>query len=211
MVATKSAAKRTTKQKKTNSRTTSHIPWKQAQSLLKCLVADRRYNTALMCAAGFYFGLRIGDILQLRWKDVLQESFEIDEQKTGKTRKIKVHQDFAELRDKVLEQLPIRKKPQPSQFIFVSQEPRGDQAKPISIQAANKRFKKALNQYGINTANPSSHTLRKTFGRRVWDKNGKSEAALVLLGEIFNHKSITITRRYLGITADEIAKAYISL
>jgi|AACY02.16.fsa_nt_gi integrase len=193
------------------SRTTSHLPWTQAQSLLKCLTADNQHNTALMCAAGLYFGLRIGDILQLRWKDILQPSFTIHEQKTGKRRKIKVHPDFALIRDAALQQMPEHRRPQPQQFVFVSQEPRGNRRRPISRQAANKRFKKALQAYGIETANPSSHTLRKTFGRRVWNKNGKSEAALVLLGEIFNHRSITVTRKYLGITADEIAQAYLSL
>ena len=199
------------RKKTQKTRTTSHLPWQQAQSLLKCLTADRQYNTALMCAAGFYFGLRIGDILQLRWKDIQQDAFTIHEQKTGKRRQIKVHPDFAKLRDDSLDNIPQHRRPQPQQFVFVSQEPRGNRRRPISRQAANKRFKKALETYGIETANPSSHTLRKTFGRRVWNRNGKSEAALVLLGEIFNHRNITVTRKYLGITADEIAQAYVSL
>ena len=202
---------RSKRKTKKQSRTTSHIAWPQAQTLLKCLIADKEYNTALMCAAGFYFGLRIGDILQLRWLDIEKQSFSILEQKTGKQRNIKVHNDFAAIREKVFNNIPDHRKPAQKDFVFISQEPKGDRKKPISRQAANKRFKKALERYGIETTNPSSHTLRKTFGRRVWNRNGKSEAALVLLGEIFNHRSITVTRKYLGITADEIAQAYVSL
>tara|TARA_R110002051_G_scaffold95783_2_gene165805 strand:- start:1493 stop:1696 length:204 start_codon:yes stop_codon:yes gene_type:complete len=57
----------------------------------------------------------------------------------------------------------------------------------------------------------SSHSLRKSFGRRVWENNGKSDEALTYLSEIFNHQSIAMTRKYLGIRADEIKDIYLNL
>jgi hypothetical protein len=42
---------------------TATLRWTQANTLIKGLMADRRYNTALLIGAGIYFGLRIGDIL----------------------------------------------------------------------------------------------------------------------------------------------------
>lgn len=200
-----------------NTRTTSYLPWSTAQNLVKLLQADGYHNTALMCAAGFYLGLRIGDILQLRWEHLQAERFYITEQKTAKTRKknkpraVNLHPDFKAVVKKALAAIPAHRRPTPQDYVFVSQEPRGERYQPITVQAAIKRFKKALDRYGIETANASTHTLRKTFGRRVWENDGSTEAALFKLQEVFGHSSIQITKRYLGITQDEIAEVYLNL
>lgn len=200
--------------------TTTYLPWVQAQSLLKLLCTDGDYNTGLMCAVGFYTGLRIGDILSLTWGQIKGDRMEVVEQKTGKFRKIELHPEFKKLVRQCLASLPDNCQPTDSAYIFVEHRatPKGkrayrrtDRKKPITVVAAIKRFKKALERYGIETENPSTHTLRKTFGRRVWENNGKSEAALVLLAEIFNHSKLSVTRRYLGITQDEISQAYLTL
>ena len=195
----------------TTDRTTSFLPWTTAQNLIKLLQADGYHNTALMCAAGFYFGLRIGDILGLTWAQITAKTFDLEEQKTGKVRRVNVHEDFQAVAAKALAAIPEHRRPTPHDYVFVSQEARGDRRQPITVQAAIKRFKKALHRYGIETANPSTHTLRKTFGRRVWENNGRTDAALVLLCETFGHSTPAVTRRYLGITADEIAQVYLTL
>jgi len=195
-----------TKQRKTE---TAPIKWNQAQTILKGLTADGNFNTALLFASGFYFGLRIGDILRLRWKDVLSDRFQLVEQKTGKTRAIDVHKDFKNLAREAVE--AMTRKPDAEAFAFVDQRHGGRKDKPISVIAANKRIKKAFDQYGIDAQNASSHTLRKTFGRRVYENNQKSEAALILLSQIFNHRDISTTRRYIGLTKERISNAYLSL
>ena len=192
------------------SRTTCHLEWTEARRLLTELETEGQYNTALMCAAGFYFGLRVSDILRLKWGQVRRPKFTAVEGKTGKTRVVTVHAEFAALLDRYLAAIPARNQPAAGAYIFTPQRSHRH-GQPISVTAANKRFAAALDRHGIDTANKSTHTMRKTFGRRVWEKNGKSEAALVLLSQIFNHQSIAVTRRYLGITADEISAAYISL
>ena len=194
----------------TTTRTTSFIPWDRARYLVAALQADGQHNVALMVAAGIYFGLRIGDTLKLTWGQITADSFTATEGKTGKVRCIAVHPDFAAVRDRYLATLHDHARPTAGQYVFTPQRSH-KRGQSISVTAANKRFAAALNRHGITTANPSTHTLRKTFGRRVWETNGKSEAALVLLSDILNHGSIAVTRRYLGITADEIAAAYISL
>lgn len=198
-------------------RTTSFLPWNTAQNLVKLLQADGHHNTALMCAAGFYLGLRIGDILQLRWEHLQADRFYITEQKTANTRKkakvraINLHPEFKAVAKKALAAIPAHRRPTAQDFVFVSQEARGNRRRPVTVQAAIKRFKKALDRYGIETDNPSTHTLRKTFGRRVWENEGSTEQALFMLQEVFGHSSIDITKRYLGITEDEIAQVYLSL
>lgn len=187
---------------------TAPIKWNQAQTLLKSLLQDDEYNTALLFAAGFYFGLRISDILQLTWSDITSNKFTINEKKTGKARQIVVHNDFKKIVKMTLANIDY---PKPQDLVFVSQRTNGRKDKPISVIAANKRIKKAFDTYGIQTQNPSSHTLRKTFGRRVYENNQKSEAALILLSKIFNHRDISTTRRYIGITQEQITNAYLSL
>lgn len=85
----------------------------------------------------------------------------------------------------------------------------------MSRQAVDLMLKRVRVKYRIKSAKVfSSHTLRKTFGRRVWlvecDK-GRGDQALVLLCDVFGHANIATTKRYLGIRQDEILSVYDSL
>ena len=96
-------------------------------------------------------------------------------------------------------------------YVFV--QARGD--KPISRQTVDLMMKKVKVKYKVKSAKVfSSHTLRKTFGRRIWlqecDK-GRGDQALLLLCDVFGHSSIAITKRYLGIRQEEILSVYNSL
>ena len=188
---------------------TAPLRWSQANTLIKGLVADRRYNTALLIGAGIYFGLRIGDLLQLRWDQIQADQFIIQEGKTGKERTVDVHGNFLKLARRVGGQLKISS--DHSGLVFVHQRSDGNREKSISVTAANKRIRKAFATYGIDAQNASSHTLRKTFGRRIYENNGRSEHALILLSQIFGHRDIGVTRRYIGLTRETITNAYLSL
>ena len=54
----------------------------------------------------------------------------------------------------------------------------------------------------------STHSLRKTFGRKVFESSENAELALVKLMELFNHSSVTITKRYLGLRQEELLNTY---
>ena len=67
-------------------------------------------------------------------------------------------------------------------------------------------------RYKLKVQNFSCHSLRKTFGRQVYNQNSENaELALVKLMELFNHSSVAITKRYLGLRQEEILQAYDSL
>ena len=85
-------------------------------------------------------------------------------------------------------------------LIFAHQRSDGDREKPISVTAAREPIRTAFATYGIDSQNASSHTLRKTFGRRIYENNGQSEHALILLSHIFGHRNIGVTLRYIGQT-----------
>lgn len=59
--------------------------------------------------------------------------------------------------------------------------------------------------------NISSHSLRKSFGRRVYENNNESEKSLIYLSELFNHTSLSVTRKYLGIRQEELNDIYMNL
>lgn len=188
---------------------TQPIKWTQAQNLLKLLIADERYNDALLFGCGFYFGLRISDVLNLKWEDIRGDSFSIEEKKTGKMRDIDIHSDMKKLVKKVIASMD--EIPRPDEFVFQPKRLSDRTGNPISVISANRRIQAAFNRYEITVQNPSSHTLRKTFGRRVYENNNRSEAALILLSQIFNHRDTATTRLYIGLTKEKISNAYLSL
>lgn len=79
----------------------------------------------------------------------------------------------------------------------------------ITSQMVNRHFKLIKVRYQIKARNFSTHSLRKTFGRRVVDMAGpNAEMALIKLSEIFNHASPLVTRRYLGLRQEELGEIY---
>ena len=79
----------------------------------------------------------------------------------------------------------------------------------FTVQRINVILKEVKKKYRLKVKNFSCHSLRKTFGRQVYNMNSdNSELALVKLMELFNHSSLAITKRYLGLRQEEILQAY---
>ena len=150
---------------------------------------------------GFYIivaintGLRVSDLLTLEHNDILNGYKLFREQKTNKAKKVV----FNEAILNAYKLLPNKS----DSHIFISQK-----GHVFATQSINRRLKSIFTN---KKKNISSHSLRKSFGRRVWTNNNESEASLIKLSEIFNHSSIKITRTYLGLTQDEIEDVYLSL
>ena len=82
----------------------------------------------------------------------------------------------------------------------------------LTVQMVNRHFKLIKVKYQVKVKNFSTHSLRKTFGRRVVDMAGAdAEMALIKLSELYNHSSPQITRRYLGLRQEELGEVYDSL
>ena len=187
---------------------TAPLKWTTAMKLLAIMrESNELAESRLMMALGFYTGLRISDILKLRWEDLQNPILEMAEQKTGKTRRINFNKKLQVITQEVKSII------QPldyNQFIFKGKRgPNRNQS--LTVVGANNRIKQVFERFDIVTQNPSSHTLRKTFALRVYETNQRSEDALILLSEIFNHSNISITRKYIGITQERIANVYLSI
>ena len=56
---------------KYSSTTADYLQWSEAMNLIRKLAKDGNYKISLLVALGCFTGLRISDILALRWKQIL--------------------------------------------------------------------------------------------------------------------------------------------
>jgi integrase len=182
--------------------TADFLQWDEAMNLIRKLAKDGNYKMSLLIALGCFTGLRISDILALRWKQILHVSeFSVIEKKTGKLRTLRLNSQLQRHIAECYEQInPIGV----NAPILVSQK-----GTIFTIQRINVMLKEIKRRYHLRVGNFSCHSLRKTFGRQVYTMSGDSaELALVKLMELFNHSSIAITKRYLGLRQEEILETY---
>jgi len=186
--------------------TTTSMDWDDFKSLIGKLERDTEYKFCLLIAIGVFTGLRIGDLLQLRFNQFENtEILTIQEQKTKKTRRIKINSDLKAIVEQVKQKMLIV---DTYQYIFINRYG----TKPIDKSYVNVKLKEILKHYGIELeGNVSSHTFRKTLGNRVLRLNNYSNEAVILLMELFNHSSPAMTKKYLGIREKEILDVYDSL
>lgn len=185
--------------------TADYLVWSDAMNLIRKLAKDNNYKISLLVALGCFTGLRISDILALRWNQILGVSdFTIIEKKKGKKRTLRLNPQLQKHIQECYEHIqPIGVKAP----ILVSQK-----GTIYTIQAINRILKEIKKKYKVKIKNFSCHSLRKTFGRQVYNMNdSNSELALVKLMELFNHSSIAITKRYLAIRREELLETYDSL
>ena len=163
------------------------------------------YRMQLLLGIGCYCGLRASDLLSLKWLQILGKSqIDLIEKKTKKRRIIQINEKLSVL----IENAASIVGADPAHYVFTGRKNTG---KPITIQQLNRLLRQTVKEYGVVDDRISSHSLRKTFGKRVYEMNNKSENALVILSQIFNHSSIAITRRYIGLQREVIRNVYLSL
>ena len=186
-----------------NSYTTSdYLHWDSATTLVRKLYRDRNYRISLLIGCGIFFGLRISDLLRLNWNMLLNKEakFVMIEKKTGKRREVKINREFQKHIRDCRAALHIEDMDEPC---FLSTK-----GKPYSVQWINLVFKELKDLYDLKIDHFSTHSLRKTFGRKVFESSDNAELALVKLMELFNHSSVSITKRYLGLKQEEILQTY---
>ncbi len=161
----------------------------------------RNYALILL---GVHTALRISDLLRLRWEDVydfdtgnIKASITITEKKTKKTKSFPLNRA-------VVGALTIMagKKAAKGRYILENSKT----GKAISRVQAYRLIRAAAEALDFSIR-VSCHSLRKTFGYHAW----KSGVDHVILMEIYNHSSFAVTKRYLGITADDTDAVYLDM
>ena len=185
-----------------SSTTADYLVWSDAMNLVRKLAKDGNYKISLLIAIGCFTGLRISYILSLRWKQILDtDEFTVIEKKTGKQRTIRLN---PQLQEHIKECYKNIKPVGINAPILVSQK-----GTVFSVQRINIILKEVKSKYRLKIKNFSCHSLRKTFGRQVYNMNNdNSELALIKLMELFNHSSVAITKRYLGLRQEELLNTY---
>lgn len=182
--------------------TSDHMEWDVMLSLIRKLYRDGNYRMSLLIGCGCFFGLRISDILTLTWSMLLDDDkFTLNEKKTNKRRVVKINVDFQQHIKLCHDALGIKNN---GEKCFLSQK-----KVVYSTQRINVLLKQIKKQYNLKIEHFSTHTFRKTFGRKVFESAGENaNMALMRLSELFNHSNVGITKIYLGIREKELLETY---
>ena len=98
--------------------TPSSMDWDQFKSLIHRLERDKNLKYCLLRACGVFTGLRISDLLQLRWSQFEDgEYLNVIEKKTKKHRKIKLNPDLLNMVDRIKTKMSVV---DANQFIFIN-------------------------------------------------------------------------------------------
>lgn len=155
----------------------------------------------LLFVAGVNLALRISDLLSLKVKDILdkqgniKEFIHLKEQKTKRQVKIKLNETVKEALNYFLSKARIT---DPDQYLFKSE--RGD--RPLDRVRAWGLIQKWTKEVGLNGERYGTHTLRKTWGYQARMQGVSIEKINQKLG----HKSVIVTKRYIGIDQEEVNK-----
>lgn len=170
--------------------------------MLRCLHNDRLYQWEAYCKISFCTAFRVSDVRSTHWKDILGKSEFIKiEQKTQKTRIVKINDD---IRENIQQMYRLLGQPDPKLSVICN--PRTKE--PYSREHINRKLKWFLWKYKLRIKRFSTHSFRKTFGRFVYESLGRTSDALVRLSEILKHKNIETTRRYIGLEQDDIDEVF---
>jgi len=182
--------------------TADYLEWNQSMNLIRNLYNDENYKISLLVSFGSFWGLRISDILSLKWEHIYNmDEFTLVEKKTQKNRTIKVNTQLKRHISDCYEKIRPRTL---DEYIFTSQK-----GSIYSIQRINVILKDLKVKYNLKIKNFSSHSLRKSFGREIFNRSAENaELAIVKLSQLFNHSNPAITRRYLGISQKELLDTY---
>lgn len=181
-----------------------YLDFDQAQKKGMQLIRTGENPTAgLMIVVGINVGLRIGDLLTLTYGDLRKDTIYILEQKTRNKKGVKPRE------------MPVNDNIRMAMQYFEGDEFK-DSFHAFRSQKgtvySNKHVNRLLSKYfGEGNKSVSSHSLRKTFGRRVWANDDHSERALTYLNELFSHTTIKETKKYLGIRQQELNNVYMNL
>lgn len=177
------------------------------------LVANKLLWSEKQSILGFYVlfainsGLRISDILSRKHSELVNlkagDFLNLVERKTKKYKSIQINGKIIEAYSYLCKKLQDEGKYDSDSYIFTSQK-----NSVYHTESINTLLKYHFAGYAKNI---SSHSLRKSFARHVYEKNGQSENALVCLSEMFNHESLRTTRIYLNLRKEQLGNIYMNL
>ena len=176
-------------------KTSDYLTTDEILRLTRYFRKEGNLRMCLLIEFGVKSLLRFSDFSRIKWSDILDKDvLVLNEQKTNKRREISIGKSLKESIQNTYNEL---KQPYKEQIVF-----------QYTIQYTNILLKEGGRVERIKNKNISTHSLRKSGSRFIWENNGHSDEYLIKLSSILNHSSTAITRRYLGISRQEISDIY---
>ena len=173
---------------------------KKVAAIRKILKGQDSPRDYLLFVMGINTALRIGDLLRLRVGDTLNahgqivEFLHIREQKTGKSKRVKLNKPVQEALKYYFSKVAGT---DPEAPLFCSSR----YAKPLDRTGVWRSINKWCQDVGLTQGHYGAHTLRKTWGYMARRYHG---IPIELIQAKYGHSTPAVTRRYIGITGDEI-------
>lgn len=155
------------------------------------VLREQRERDYVLFMAGLYLGRRISDILPLRVRDVKdKKQIYFREKKKNKEITLDINDDLR----KIFKDYCKGKRDY--EYLFRRSKGKNE---PITRQQYWYILNQAAKKIGYEEK-IGCHSMRKSLGRWLYD-NGVDVYKIML---ILNHESIDYTKRYIGVTRDEI-------
>jgi len=161
----------------------------------------RNDRSALLFRLGINTALRIGDLLDIKYTHVFdpagrfREYLHLNENKTGKERKVKLND---KIRPHIKKYCEFYEMVGEDYLFFSNDDPNNHMHRVTAWRA----LKAGADACGIEHF--GTHTLRKTAGYHIYQKSG-NDIALVMT--LLNHSNPKVTLRYIGASQQEVDKA----
>ena len=172
------------------------------KSIKQLLKSNERNH--LLFVLGTNTGLRCGDLLQLKVKDLDNKSvgneIYLKESKTGKTNFFTINKEIFKSYQNYRNKYDQRK---PDEFLFQSQKGKN---KPLSVPYCNNLVKSWTRMINIE-GNFGTHSLRKTWG---YIQRVVFGVSFEVICKRFSHSNPSITMKYLGITDKEVSNVMLN-
>ena len=176
----------------------------QIRELAEYYLRKGQLRNYALVTLGLYTALRISDLLHLCWEDIydfdnnhVRDTIDIVELKTKKPKTIALNKAIVRALTLYAATAAAKGKP------VIENKRTGKAISRIQAYRLIRAACEALQfKYRV-----SCHSLRKTFGYHAW-QNGVSP---VVIMDIYNHSSLAVTRRYLGVTQDDKNAVYLGL
>ena len=176
-------------------KTSDYLSTDEIHRLIRYFKKLGNLRMCLLIEFGVKTLLRYSDLSRIQWNDIIgKDTLILNEKKTGKRREISIGKTLRESIETSYNEL---KHPNKEEFVF-----------QYTLQHTNLLLKEGAKDVKIRNKNISTHSMRKSGSRFIWENNGHSDEYLIKLSSILNHSSTFITRKYLGISKEEIKNIY---
>lgn len=164
---------------------------------------EKRFRDLLLFSIGINSALRVSDLLQMQIGSfvdedgTIRERFWIKEEKRNKRNEVIINKSISDAVAEYRTAYPTVEN-DPENYLFFSTKTK-NYSKPITREQAWHIVTNICKAVGLK-GNYGTHSLRKTWGYHA----RMSGVELSLIMHRLNHNDLSYTKRYLGITDDEL-------